>query len=152
MNFFFRQIGAARHLRPIALKMISFAMIGLANTAIDFGAFTFAYKVLELPLVLANVLAWLVSVSGSYVMNTMITFRSETGRILRRSDYLSFAASGILGLIATTTTLVIFSSYVPVFIAKLVSILVGFIINFTMSHFVVFRPKVSAADPDRSAQ
>jgi len=51
-----------------------------------FGVFTFAYKVLELPLVASNVLAWLVAVSGSYVMNTMIAFRAESGRMLRRKD------------------------------------------------------------------
>ena len=46
--------------------MTRFAVIGLGNTVIDLGVFTFAYKVLELPLVGSNVLAWLVAVSGSY--------------------------------------------------------------------------------------
>jgi hypothetical protein len=44
-------------------------VIGLGNTVIDFGVFTFSYKVLELPLVASNLLAWLFAVSGSYVMN-----------------------------------------------------------------------------------
>ena len=51
-------------------------------------------------------------------------------------------ASGILGVFAATTTLVVLSYFVEVFVAKLVSILVGFAANFSMSHFVVFRPKV----------
>jgi putative flippase GtrA len=122
-------------------KMISFGVIGLGNTVIDLGVFTFAYKMLGLPLVPANIMAWLVAVSCSYVMNTMITFRAESGRVLRRKDYLSFVASGILGVIATTTTLVVLSHFVPVYAAKLVSILAGFVVNFTMSHFVVFRTK-----------
>jgi putative flippase GtrA len=100
----------------------------------------------ELPLVLSNVLTWLVAVSGSYVMNmyvtnTMITFHTESGQILRRSDYLKFVASGILGVCAATTTLVVLAFYVQVFVAKLVSILVSFGANFTMSHFIVFRPR-----------
>jgi putative flippase GtrA len=140
MKLLLSRIVSAAYLNPIALKMISFASIGLANTGVDLAAFTFAYRILELPLVPSNVVAWLVAVSGSYVMNTMITFRAESGRVLRQRDYLSFAASGILGVIATTTTLVILSNYVPVFTAKLISILVGFAVNFTMSHFVVFRP------------
>ncbi len=74
-------------------------------------------------------------------MNTMITFRTESGQILRRSDYLKFVASGILGVCAATTTLVVLSFYVQVFVAKLLSILVSFGTNFTMSHFVVFRPR-----------
>jgi putative flippase GtrA len=129
---------------PTVPKMISFGFIGLGNTAIDLGVFTFSYQVLGLPLVPSNVLAWLVAVSSSYVMNTMITFRAESGRILRCRDYLSFVASGGLGVAATTTTLVVLSSYMPVLVAKLFSLLIGFVINFAMSHFVVFRPKLPA--------
>src|SRR6476661_4030415 len=126
---------------PTILKMVSFAMVGVANALVDFGVFAFAYKLLGMPLVLSNVVAWLVAVSGSYVMNTFITFRHESGRILRRKDYLKFFASGILGVFIATTTLVALSYFVEVFVAKLASILVGFVANFSMSHFVVFRPK-----------
>src|SRR3954462_13764029 len=86
--------------RPLATKIASFATIGIGNTLIDFGVFTFAYKVLALPLVPSNVLAWLIAVSGSYVMNSLITFHAESGRSLNRKGYLTFVASGIVGVIA----------------------------------------------------
>jgi putative flippase GtrA len=127
--------------RPMVAKIISFGVIGLGNTVVDLAIFSLAYSVFNLPLVPSNVLAWLVAVSCSYVMNTMITFRAESGRVLRRKDYFSFVASGILGVIATTTTLVVLSNFMPVLYAKLLSILVSFVVNFTMSHFVVFRQK-----------
>src|SRR3954451_3298041 len=126
---------------PTILKMVSFAVIGVGNTLVDFVVFAFAYK-LGMPLVASNVVAWLVAVSGSYVFNTLITFRHESGRILRREDYFKFFASGVLGILSATTTLVALSYFVEVFVAKLVSILVGFAANFSISHFVVFRPKV----------
>jgi len=134
--------------RPTVSKIISFGVIGLGNTLIDLAIFTLAYQVLKLPLVPANVIAWLVAVSCSYVMNTMITFRAESGRVLRRKDYLSFVASGVLGVIATTTTLVALSHFMPVYAAKLLAILVSFVVNFTMSHFVVFRTKPT--DPNEA--
>ncbi|MET0969313.1 MAG: GtrA family protein [Tardiphaga sp.] len=121
--------------------MISFGVIGLGNTVIDFGVFSFAYQVMGLSLVPANVMAWLVAVTCSYVMNTMFTFRAESGRVLRRKDYASFVASGVLGVVATTTTLVVLSHVMPVYAAKLVSIAAGFVVNFAMTHFVVFRTK-----------
>jgi putative flippase GtrA len=121
--------------RPTVSKIISFGVIGLGNTLIDLAIFTLAYQVLKLPLVPANVIAWLVAVSCSYVMNTMITFRAESGRVL-------------LGVIATTTTLVVLSHFMPVYAAKLLAILVSFIVNFTMSHFVVFRTKPT--DPNEA--
>ena len=132
--------------KPMVAKMISFGVIGLGNTVVDLAVFSLAYSVFALPLVPSNVLAWLVAVSCSYVMNTMITFRAESGRVLRRKDYFSFVASGILGVIATTTTLVVLSNFMPVLYAKLLSIVVSFVVNFTMSHFVVFRQKPELPD------
>jgi putative flippase GtrA len=121
--------------------MISFGVIGVGNTVIDLAIFSVAYSVLAVPLVASNILAWLVAMSISYVMNTMITFRAESGRVLRRKDYFNFAASGMLGVIATTATLVMLSHFMAVILAKLASILAGFVVNFTMTHFVVFRQK-----------
>jgi len=46
----------------------------------------------------------------------------------------------MLGVIVTTTTLVILSHYTNVFGAKFLSIVAGFAVNFSMSHFVIFRP------------
>jgi putative flippase GtrA len=141
MKWFNQLISLIPLSRPLAAKIASFATIGLGNTLVDFGIFTFAYKVLELPLVPSNVLAWLIAVSGSYVMNSLITFHAESGRALNRRGYVTFVASGILGVIAATTALVALSHVMPVIAAKLASILVGFVVNFTMAHFVVFRAR-----------
>lgn len=119
--------------------MISFGLIGLCNAAVDFGIFTLAYQTFELPIVPANVIAWLVAVSCSYVMNTMITFRAESGRVLRRKDYATFVASGFLGMVANTATLLALSRFMPVYASKIGAIFTAFIVNFAMSHFVVFR-------------
>jgi putative flippase GtrA len=121
------------------MKVVRFALVGIGNTAIDFGIFTLTYKLFELPLVAANVIAWLVAVTGSYVMNTFVTFHAETGGVLRIKRYVSFIASGALGMVATTAALVVLSLYIHVMAAKLISILVGFAVNFTMSNLVVFR-------------
>lgn len=122
-------------------KIMRFALIGVGNTLIDFGVFTVAYKVVGLPIIASNVVAWMVAVSCSYVLNTYITFHVESGRLLRYRDYLAFAASGVLGMVMTTAVLVVLSLYVHVMLAKAMSILVGFAVNFTMSNLVVFRAR-----------
>lgn len=132
---------AAWHRRAFALKAISFALVGVINTLIDLGAFLLFYNWVGLPLVVCNVLAWAVAVSCSYTMNTFTTFGPESGGKMRLRDYLTFVASGIAGVIAATTTLVVLSLYLPVISAKLISILVSFVVNFSLSHFVVFRRK-----------
>ncbi len=134
------QLAAVWQSRTLVIKLLSFASIGVVNTAIDVLVFTAAYKLLALPLIASNVLSWLVAVSASYSMNTKLTFGRETGGIFRSKDFLRFAGSGMLGVIVTTTTLVILSHYTNVFAAKFLSIIAGFAVNFSMSHFVIFRP------------
>jgi putative flippase GtrA len=141
MKSFMQLISLIPISRPLAAKIASFATIGLGNTAVDFAIFTFAYKVLALPLALSNVLSWLIAVSGSYVMNSLITFHAESGRALNRKGYLTFVASGVVGVIASTIAIVVLSNFMPVIAAKFGSILVSFVVNFAMAHFVVFRAK-----------
>src|SRR5882762_9751975 len=142
----FHRLSVAWHERAVVLKAISFAFVGVINTVIDFSIFWTAATYLAWPLVPANVLAWLVAVSFSYALNTFITFGPESGRTLRWRDYLTFAASGIAGMIGATATLFALSFVMPVLIAKLVSILVSFVLNFSLSHFVVFKAKKPHAD------
>jgi putative flippase GtrA len=139
MRWLFQPFVQGLRTRATRMKVINFALVGVGNTAVDFGIFALAYRLFELPIVAANVVAWLVAVTGSYVMNTFVTFHAETGRVLRIKHYVSFIASGVLGMVATTTALVVLSLYVHVMAAKLISILVGFAVNFTMSNLVVFR-------------
>ena len=167
MNLFARiadRILTAWHERAVLLKAISFGFIGIINMAIDFGVFFLARDVLlesagalalaesvtamcdclgaeTWILVPANVIAWIVAVSGSYVMNSFTTFAHESGRQLRWRDYGKFVTSGIAGVIANTTTVIVAVQFVPVWAAKLIATLVGFVVNFSLSHFVVFRPR-----------
>jgi len=145
-------------------KAVSFALIGVINVAVDASVFFLAYSYLTshgaalrplaalaqwcscasveaVTLVTANLIAWAVAVSGSYVMNSFITFAAESGRQLRWRDYGTFVASGVLGVIANTAALVAAAQVMPVLPAKGCAILTAFAVNFCMSHFVVFRPR-----------
>jgi putative flippase GtrA len=158
------RLTTAWHERAIALKAISFALVGVVNTLVDAGVFFLAYVVLSsspvaagalgafgdachcgnvrtLTLIAANSLSWLVAVSGSYAMNSFITFAAESGRQLRFKAYLTFLASGLIGAVGNTATLVLVAQVAPVWVAKACAILVSFVINFSMSHFVVFRAR-----------
>ena len=135
---------SAWHERAIVLKAMSFAIVGLVNSAVDFGVFSFAFYYLELPIIPANVVSWCVAVTGSYVMNSLTTFARESGRELRLKAYVSFALSQVAGLIANTATVVIASYFMPVLIGKVLAIGASFLVNFSLSHFVVFRKRPNA--------
>jgi putative flippase GtrA len=152
--------------RGVSVKALSFAMIGVVNTLVDYCVFLLARAVLSRSpaglaaigslndfcqcsdatttiLVVANLISWSVAVTGSYVMNSSITFAAESGRQLRSGAYLTFVASGVAGLLVNTATLLFAVEILllPVWLAKAVSILASFLVNFSMSHFVVFRPR-----------
>ena len=135
---------AAWHERAIVLKAMSFALVGVVNSAVDFGVFAIAYSYFGLPIILANVLSWGVAVSGSYVMNSLTTFAHESGRELRAQAYFSFALSQVAGLVANTATVVVASYFMPVLVGKVLAIGVSFLVNFTLSHFIVFRKRPNA--------
>ena len=132
--------------RAVTLKAASFALIGIINTLIDLSVFLAAYNVFHVPLVPANVLAWMVAVSGSYVMNCFVTFAAESGRVLRWRAYGAFVLSGVVGVIANTTTLVVASYWMPVLAAKILAIAASFVVNFSLSHLVVFRTPAQSAE------
>jgi putative flippase GtrA len=140
------RLAVAWHERAVTLKAVSFALVGVLNTIVDFSVFWTAATYLHWPLVPANVLAWLVAVTFSYVMNSFTTFGPESGRILRWRDYAAFAASGIAGMTSSTAALFALSFFLPVLLAKAISILVSFAVNFSLSHFVVFPRRGSNAD------
>jgi len=154
--------------RTVALKAASFALVGVINAAVDYGVFFLARGLLRASagalelaaavamvcgcldakswiLVPANVIAWLVAVSGSYVMNSYTTFALESGRTLRWRDYRRFVASGVAGVISNTATVVAAAQFAPLWLAKLLAIAVGFLVNFSLSNFVVFRTRDPAS-------
>jgi hypothetical protein len=139
----------ARH-STVVLKMLSFGVIGIGNTVIDFGVFAFADKVLELPLVASNVLAWLVAVSGSCVVNTTVTFRASRAascgaRITCASSFPAlWERSRLPPRSWCCRTIARDHGEADLYPRRLCG-------QFAMSHFIVFRPRVRLESPRQSS-
>jgi putative flippase GtrA len=135
--------------RPLVVKAFSFGLIGAINAAVDFGVFSLAFYYFGTSIIVAQIAAWVVAVTGSYVMNSMITFAAESGQRLNLKSYLSFALAQVGGFFANTATVYIVSYGLEglagidtdraVLVGKLLAIGASFVVNFTLSHFVVFR-------------
>ncbi len=145
-----RAVAALEARLVIIRKAVSFGLVGIVNAAIDFAVFWTAIHAFGLSKIPANVLAWMVAVSASYVMNSFTTFAAESGRKLRWRAYGAFVASGVAGMVASTAALVIAEWLMRALIAgpdlrlalaKIGAIGVSFLVNFSLSHFVVFRPR-----------
>jgi putative flippase GtrA len=159
-----RRVARAWCERAVGLKALSFALVGVVNTLVDALLFFLAYSLItsspaatgmlgaivaacrcgsvaNAALIVANTASWTIAASGSYVMNSFTTFAVESGGKLTLRAYAGFLASGIVGLTANTATLVLAAQVLPVWAAKGCAILVSFMVNFSMSHFVVFRAR-----------
>ena len=157
LRFHFSRAAALIEARITLLrKALSFGLIGVLNTGVDFAVFWIGAQEFGLPLVVANTLSWSVAASGSYVMNSMVTFAAESGRKLGWRAYATFLASNLLGLVANTTVLIVTANlFAPALLAdrsaqlaagKLCAIGASFVVNFSLSHFVVFRRRVETAE------
>ena len=135
--------------RAVVLKAVSFGLVGVVNSAVDFGVFSLAYYFIGLPIIFANVVAWAVAVTGSYIMNSLTTFAHESGRELRFKAYAGFVVSQMAGLVANTTTVLVASYFMPVLLGKLLAIGASFLVNFSLSHFIVFRRRHDRRTPGR---
>jgi putative flippase GtrA len=151
-----RAVAAVEANLALLRKAVSFALVGVVNAGVDFTIFWIGAQKFGLPLVVANIASWVVAVAGSYVMNSMFTFAAESGRKLGWRAYFTFMASGLVGLVANTATLLIVANHLaPLVIGdptwqlaagKLCSIGASFVVNFSLSHFVVFRRRVPAGE------
>ena len=140
------RLRAAWRERAVTLKAMSFAMVGAINTVVDAVVFFLLLGYATNSLVIANVGAWLTAITGSFVMNSLTTFSAETGGRPRLKHFPGFMMSGIVAVTASTITVVLAAKFVPVWAAKGIAILVSFAVNFSITHFVVFRTKSERAD------
>jgi putative flippase GtrA len=132
-----------------ARKALSFGLVGIVNSLVDLVLFSIGKFLFGWPVLLANTASWVIAVSFSYVMNSKFTFAAESGRRLTWPAYTTFVLSGIFGFLANTATLFVVAKYIaPLFIAdeslqitagKVCAIFASFVVNFSLSHFVVFR-------------
>ncbi len=126
---------------PIVLKALSFGLIGVINSAVDFGVFSLGYYYFGWSILASQIVAWAVAVTGSYVMNSTITFAAESGGRLAVRAYATFLLAQVAGFLANTATVLVASLFMPVWAGKLLAIGASFAVNFTLSHFVVFRER-----------
>ena len=118
-------------------QFLTFCTIGLVNTAVDFIVFFLAIEWLTDNRIIANILAWFVAVQLSYVMNSRFTF-GESPQQLNLKALAKFMLSGVVGLVVATVSLVVLSQFMPLMLAKLISIGIGLIFNFTLAKYFVF--------------
>lgn len=135
---------------PVIIQIAKFGVIGVANTAIDFGVLNFLsaqfhiYKGLEVsPL---NAVSFVVAVTNSYFWNKHWTFKAKEGKTGKQ--FVEFIVVSAIAIVINTGLVYIITLIPPVAgisealwlnIAKLIATFISLAWNFVGYKFVVFK-------------
>lgn len=125
---------ARSHIRRLAI----FVGVGVTNTAIDIAAFACFYRFAGLDAISSNVLAFLIAVTNSYVLNRFITFADRPGGGDPVRRFVRFLIIAAAALTVSTAIVYVFAGFTHPMIGKLVATVASTFINYFGSHRLVF--------------
>jgi putative flippase GtrA len=125
--------------KTIFSELVRFAGVGVANTLLDFCIFLIMIRLLDASLVASNFVAWSVAFTFSYFVNGRGTFRRSWNDLFAPMSYLRVASANLLSFGLATTVLVLLSMRVPLALAKGVSLVFGFLTNFSIGKYLIGR-------------
>lgn len=117
-------------------RLVRFAIVGIANTAIDFGVFAVLFYVLRWPLLAAHASGFAVAVVNSYVCNKTWTFGDP--RPSRIVDGFRFLLVAICGLATGSAVIALAAQIMPALAAKACAVAATFVVNYWASARYVF--------------
>ena len=122
-------------------QVISFGIIGVLNTAIDFSVYWILTRVFGFYFLMANMAAIVCAMCFSYFANKTFTFRTSGNHKKEIIRFLTVQGSGFLianGILFILVHLSVFDIY-----AKVIASVVFTLYNFTMQKLWVFGSKIS---------
>ncbi len=126
-------------------RAATFVAVGAVNTIIDVAAFACFYQLAGLDVISSNVLAFLIAVTNSYIMNFLITFADRhSGRGTIRS-FARFLLVAVISLCVSTIIVYLCSIFMHPLFAKLIATGASTVINYRGSYRFVFSGDSSAA-------
>ncbi len=120
-------------------RAFRFALVGVANTAIDMALFAGLFFWADWPLLASHVAAFLVAATNSYLMNKTWTFADGSRGRAAWVKGVGFVAVAAVGLALSSLTIWLAASVVPVMVAKALAIVASFAWNYAASAKLVFR-------------
>lgn len=122
--------------RSLGGKVGRFAVVGIANTAIDLAVFSILLRLSAMPL-LSNLISWSVAVVFSFAANSLWTFDRDRGKRVAHSflQFVSFGALVSLGV--SNLSIVLLQSLVGAWPAKVIGTVVAAAINFVAARWSI---------------
>jgi putative flippase GtrA len=119
-------------------RLATFIGIGAINTVIDISAFACLYTLAGLDVISSNVLAFLIAVTHSYVLNFLITFADRHSGHGTLRTFARFLVVAVVSMGVSTAFVYVISMVAHPLIAKLIATAASTAINYVGSYRFVF--------------
>ena len=128
-------------------RLISFGIVGVINTLVDYGVFTLAYKAAALSAGLSQALGYICGSVCGYILNSSVTFREGRGRT--KGQFLQYLAVDA-AFIALTAAVMAWAEKAGLnaYITKIVLTVVVMLLHYVIFKHIVFRIKKEDSQND----
>ena len=121
-----------------ARQMVRFAIVGVANTAVDLTLFWILQSLLGVPYLLANVVSYGTATFNSFVLNKNWTFSEIRDEDCAARQLPAFVAVNLFSLALSSLVLLLLAEPIGVMPAKGVTLVVTFSVNYWGSRTFVY--------------
>lgn len=121
------------------VQLIKFGLVGVLNTAVDYGVFALLTMVFSLDSIISHIISYSCGVINSFYFNRVWTFQRKG-----RGYSVEFTKFIIVNLISMGTSALVLNSLetqagLSSYLAKIGAVICSMAVNFAGSKFVVFR-------------
>jgi putative flippase GtrA len=127
-----------RLLRSHPRRAALFIGVGAVNTVVDITAFACFYELLGIAVIPSNVLAFLIAVTNSYILNWLITFADRRSNRGAFGGFVRFLLVALVALGVSTAIVHFVSLVMHPLLAKLVATAGSTLVNYAGCHRFVF--------------
>ncbi len=120
-------------------RIFKFSIVGVINTSIDLSIFTFLVHIIMWEVLPANIVSYSIGVFNSFIMNKHWTFQDRTHLSSSLGSFVRFALINVSSLIISSGVVYLLALYFSAILAKVSSICVVFIWNYSLTRLFVFK-------------
>jgi putative flippase GtrA len=116
-----------------------FALVGASSTVIDVGTFLILANLVQIPPLTANAVSYSLGAINSFLLNKHMTFRHRQTTRSTAQQATVFALARLACLAVSPGALATALVFTPALAAKLISIVITFVLAYALSRRIVFR-------------
>lgn len=131
-------------------ETIVYVIFGVLTTAVNYISYWFLRSKLEIPFLIANTIAWIISVLFAFITNKLVVFESKSFNIkLLLFEFVSFVGARILSFLFEEAFLAITTHFkINEYLSKAIAGIIVIIINYFLSKFFIFKKKNNISEAD----